>query len=250
MKTLIKLLLISLQVFLVSVIAPCQDKLVTKHLLENVHKWSEGRVFLTDGSELTGLVRFDDNSGILSFRDGDFSKTLIAKSASGFEFYDEELARQRFFFSREYDDGITYGKYYFFEVLMELDHFALLSKVDPIAVEINNGGSAPYMAPYGGAVLPGGSYSTTEVHQTETIFVMGKDGEILPYVRILEKEISGLFGGKRTKNKFYQKDLLEKYTGRHYQQLEAFAKKNGLNFKIKSDLLEILNHYSVLTGSP
>lgn len=241
-------LLISLQVFFVSILAPCQDKLVTKHLLENVHKWSEGRVFLADGSELTGLVRFDDNSGILSFRDGDLSKTLIAKSTSGFEFYDEELARQRFFFSREYDDGITYGKYYFFEVLRELDHFAVLSRVDPIAVEITNVGSGPYMGPYGGAALPGSSYSTTQVQQTETIFIMGNNGEIFPYIRILEREISGLFGGKRTKNKFYEKDLLEKYTGKHYQQLEEFAKKNGLNFRIKSDLLEIMDHYSVIAG--
>jgi hypothetical protein len=219
-----------------------QDKMLSKHLFENMHNWREGRVFLADGTELTGLLRYDDKAGILTYQNGDVSKTLIAKSAAGFEFYDEELKRDRYFFSLEYSDEKTPNKFYFFEVLRELNHFAVLSKVDPIEIEIKSSGSSGYMDPAGG-FTPGMSYQHTEVHQTETIFIMDRNGAVSPYLKILDRDIGGVFARKRTKNRFVDEDLLSIYTGRYYQQLEDFADKKDLSFKRKEDLLVILDYY-------
>ena len=218
--------------------------IVTKSLLENVHNWQEGNVTLASGQELSGLVRFDDHSGILTFENGEVSKALIAKNCAKFSFFDEELKRERYFYSLEYDDRETFSKFYFFELLRSFDEFIVLSKVDPIDVKSKSQGTAPVMAPDGSFYNPGTVHTRTEVYQTETIFLMNSRGDIEPYVQIVEREFDTLFGErKRTKNRFINKDLLESYIGSGFAQLELFAEKNDLSFRIKSDLLKILDAY-------
>jgi hypothetical protein len=230
---------------LLSLSAISQD-MVTETLMENAHDWREGIVTLNDGQQLSGLLRFDDHVGILSFQNGDVSKALIPRSCAKFELYDEEQRKQRFFYSLEYDDGKTFKKFYFFELLRSFDGFALLSKVDPIEVQNKTQGTGPFMTPDGRYYSSGGMYTTrTEVYQTETLYFMSEQGDIRPYVQIVEKDIETLFGDrKRSKNRFIDKDLLESYTGAYYGQVTAFAEKNGLSFKIKNDLLKILDAYA------
>ena len=221
--------------------------IVTKSLLENVHKWAEGNVTLTNGQELSGLVRFDDNSGVLTFENGDVSKALIAKNCAKFSFFDEELQKQRFFYSLEYDDRQTFKKFYFFELLRSFDQFAVLSKVDPIDVQDKTQSTGPVMAPDGSFYSPGTYHTRTEVYQTETIFLMNNLGDIRPYVKIVEREFDTLFGArKRSKNRFIDKGLLASYTGGRHAKLELFAEKNDLDFRIKGDLLKILDAYAEL----
>lgn len=245
MTTCLKTLIFACLAVSLSLPGVTQDRVV-EALLENVHDWREGRVLLSNGSELSGLLRFDDNSGILTFQDGDVSKTLIARSVAGFEFYDEETEKQRVFISIEYDDGQTTSKFYFFELLKEAGAFAILSKIDPIDVQMKSTGSSPYFAPTG-QYLPGTTFYSTEIHQTETVFIMDVNGGIKPYVKILEREVSDLFGDrKRSRNKFVDKKLLENYTGNYFARLEDYAEKNGLSFKIKGDLLKVIDYYTEL----
>jgi hypothetical protein len=245
MTTCLKTLIFACLAVALSLPGASQDRAV-EALLENVHNWREGRVMLSNGNELSGLVRFDDNSGILTFQDGDISKTLIARSVAGFEFYDEGTKKQRVFISIEYDDGLTTSKFYFFEMLKETETFAILSKVDPIDVQMKSTGSAPYLGP-SGQHMPGTTFRSTEIHQTETVFIMDANGGIKPYVRIFEREVSDLFGDrKRSRNKFVDKKLLETYTGNYFAQLEDYAEKNDLSFKIKGDLLKVIDYYTEL----
>jgi hypothetical protein len=146
-------------------------------LLENVNNWREGSIVLNDGTELNGLLRFDDNSGILSFQDGEVSKALIARSVSGFQFYDEETKEERIFFSLEYNEGDTFAKYYFFELLRENETFAVLCKIDPVEVKSTSYGNVGLPAGDGTLHNPGSVYSRTEMHQTETIYFMDKGGD-------------------------------------------------------------------------
>jgi hypothetical protein len=218
---------------------------VTEKLLENTHSWSEGSVLLNDGKELSGLLRFDDNTGVLSYKNGDDSRTLIARSCAGFEFYDETLEKQRVFYVFSYEDKDNPKKFYFFEVLKEFKKFAVLSKVDPIEVEQRTSGGGGYYGPTG-TYMPGQTYSSTEINQTETIFFMGANGEIKPYLRIVEKEIDGIFSRTRTKNRFIEEELFEFYTQGHYNQLVSYADKNDLSFKRKKDIVSLLNEYETL----
>ena len=225
-----------------------QKKIVEERLLENIDDWWQGTVFLGDGTELSGLLRFDPNTGVLTYKKEDDSRTFIAKSIGGFRMFDATLDKQRTFYSFNYDDDAVGKKTYFFEVLTEFSSFAVLSRVDPLEVIEKNSGSAQPMFDASGTMIgnTGTSYTTTELHQTETIFFMDANGAIKPYVRILEKEISGLFARKRTRNRFIDEKLLREYAGTHYPDLLAFAEKNDLNFKIKSDLMKAMDYYKEL----
>lgn len=218
----------------------CQD-LVTETLLANAPEWHEGMITLTDGQELSGMIKFDDNVGVVTFQRGDISKTLTAERCGRFEFFDDESNLLRTFYSLEYEDRKNPKKFYFFEVLKAFKNFAVLSKVDPLHVQERAQTTGGAVTP-DGKVSPGVLYTTTAVQQVETIYFMNRDGGIDPYLQIIEKEGVNLIG-KRSKNKYLDPDLLERYTGKHYPQLEAFAIKNGLTFKRKGDLLEVLDLY-------
>jgi hypothetical protein len=251
MKGLLAFFVFSFLLFSVVTSVRCQNnRMITGKLLENIPEWHEGHVTLTDGSKLTGMVRFDENVGILTYQNGDNSKTLVAKTVTAFDFYDEQVHATRFFLSMKYDDGRSVPDFYFFEILREFDRFAVLAKVDPIQVEVQQHTTGPHVTPYG-TMTPGAISSSgkTVIRQTETIFIIDDGGNISPYVRILEKETDGLFGRKRTKNKFADEDLLRVYTGNYYPRLEVFADRNDLDFRVKSQLMQILDHYHELLGS-
>lgn len=250
MTTLIRTTLFLCSLASVAITAPAQNsRLITKKLIENMPDWHEGRVTLMDGSKLIGKVRFDENVGILTYQSGDESKTFLAKNVTAFDFLDVQMQTSRFFFSMEYDDGKSVPGYSFFEILKEFDRFALLSKVDPIEIDVQHHNTTPHVTPY--STLPSGGigYSTTELNQTETIFIVDDRGNILPFVKIMEKESDRLILRKRTRNRFVDKDLLRVYTGSHHTALEEFADANDLDFRIKSDLVQILNYYGELLAS-
>lgn len=230
---------------LLSLKANCQD-LVTETLLANAPEWHEGMVTLTDGREISGMIKFDDNVGVVAFQQGDISKTLTAERCGRFEFFDDESNLLRTFYSLEYEDRKNPKKFYFFEVLKAFKNFAVLSKVDPLDVQERAHSTGGAVTP-DGKVSPGMLYTTTAVQQIETIYFMNREGGIDPYLQIIEKEGTNLIG-KRSKNRYVDPALLERYTGKHYPQLEAFAIQHGLTFKRKGDLLEVLDLYLELLG--
>src|SRR5687767_8909199 len=75
---------------------------VTNKLLENAHDWHDGSVMTADGIELHGVLKFNDNIGLLSYESGNISKTFTPKSVAGFEFFDEASNKQRIFYSLPY----------------------------------------------------------------------------------------------------------------------------------------------------
>jgi hypothetical protein len=83
--------------------------------------------------------------------------------------------------------------------------------------------------------------------QDETIFLIDNNGRINPYVKIVEVEREKLIKDTNiTKNTFINKELLEELTAPHYKELVQFARKNELDFKLKSNLLKILEYYETL----
>lgn len=228
-----------------------QSDVVVEKLAEDAYNWSEGSVLLNDGTELFGVLKFDDKTGLLSYKNGDNSKTLIARNVAGFEFYDEKMKRQRVFYSLEFGEDAYNKKFHFFEVLKEFKAFAVLSKVDPIEIQQRTHGNNSPTMNANGAMGPsvGIMYTTTEVEQTETIYFMDINNNISPYVKIVERDIDGLFSRHRTKNKFIAEELFQIYAGDDFQQLVRFADENDLSFKSKKDLIRILDHYEQLLSN-
>jgi hypothetical protein len=244
MKTLICLLFLELSI----VVAWSQDK-KTK-IINEVADWSEGSVMLRDGTELKGVLKYNDNIGLLSYESGSTSRSFTPKSVVGFEFFDESKNQQRVFYSLEDKDPKTEApRYYYFEVLKEFKTFAVLSKVEPLEVNERSGGGAPNYNPITG-YTPGYTYSRTDIVQVETIFFMSSEGKLFNYLKIEERDIEdGIFDRKKTKNKLVNEGLMQQFTGEYYAELEGFADDNDLSFKRKTDLIKILDRYEQLTSN-
>lgn len=222
----------------------------SKGVINGIGKWHEGSVMMNDGTELVGVVRYNDDTGVLSFENGNTSKSLTAKSVAGFEFFDDAQNKQRVFYVFSYADPLTdiVGPL-FFEVVKEFKTFAVLSKVDPLQVKEKSNTTPGTTTPNGG-YMPGYSFTTTEISQVETIYVMDPDGRIMPFIKITEKDIDDRwFDRMRVRNKYVDEGLLETYTGPHYGALLKFADENKLNFKRKADLIRILEHYQELIAN-
>jgi hypothetical protein len=66
--------------------------------------WGEGSILLNDGSELKGLVRYNDKDNVLSYQSGDQSGSYTSRHVRHFEFFDERTNKQRIFYSFPFED--------------------------------------------------------------------------------------------------------------------------------------------------
>ena len=213
-------------------------------------EWGDGSVMLNDGTELKGVVRFNDKNGLVSFQNGNDGRSFTARSIMGFEFFDEIANKQRLFFTLPFDDG--QGKRpSFFEVLKDLGTFAIISKIDPVEIKIKsnqNGAVAAGTVATGmfGAAIPGGM--TTKINQTETVYFLTPEGVIKPYLKVTRKVVDRtIFDNTTTSSKKIDKDLLEEFIPQaKYEMLLKYADDNDLRFGLKEDLIKIFEYYSTL----
>lgn len=230
-------------------IAGFGQDIVTRTFLESKQSWREGMVHTGDGHELHAFIRFDDKSGIITYLNSNESKTLIPRSGAYFMFYDEPVDRVRRFYAMRLDDRENHQRFHFFELLRECSTFAVLSKVDPVKI-VRKRTKTERLMTASGVLMPARTITATEIHQTETLYFLGVDGEIRPYISILEKDVD-IFpvNEAKPKSRFIKKDLFASFTGDHYDELTAFARTNHLSFKSKSDLMDILDYYHQLLGN-
>jgi hypothetical protein len=226
-----------------------QDVLVESALPLSL-EWSNGSILTNDGTELKGLLKYNDKSGLLFYENGKDTKTLTARKVVGFEFFDQKIGKQRVFYSFPYEDSKNNVKrFLFFEAVKAFERFAVLSKVDPIEIDQSPVSPPARIDPATNTVARGPNWGpTTEISQTETIYLMDTEGSIKPYLKIIATEVDGVFYDiSKTKNKMIDEDLLEEFIGLDKnKKLVVYAKENKLSFKRKSDLIKILRYYSEL----
>jgi hypothetical protein len=205
-------------------------------ILANDGDTGVGSITLSDGTVLYGPVKYNDNIGAVRLEDRDNPRTFKPSQVSAFNFFSEKFERDRDFLSLEFNDANA-ANIYFFEILKEFKTFAVLTKIDAIKTEvINNSTAYPYTAS-----------NRVRATQTETIYFFTDQGKISPYLQIIETETpDNLIDWNTTKNRFLNKSLMEKFTGKYYAQLESFADNNKLSFKSKEHLVKILAYYSEL----
>lgn len=231
--------------FSLSDIALAQRKRST--ILKYDAKHRDGKVLLTDGTELSGGIAFNDNEGIITLVDGTDSKAFNSRDVLKFEFYSDELGRYRVFYSLEYNDPETGVKdAEFFEVLKELSSFAVLVRIERLKTQVRSGLSSPYLSgtPASTTMTNGNS---TKITQTQTVFFMNERGDMEPYLRFTEKELQGnVLDWNEKHSQYINADLFKKYTGEHFKQLVEYARANKLSFKRKADITTILDKYEDL----
>lgn len=203
----------------------------------------EGSILLSTGAELKGQIKLNDERGIVSITNDEVSKSYVARNVVGFEFYDIIQKRQRVYYSLQYiEEKDTVKRTFFFEVLRDFTDFAVISKVDPLAVKVKSGESGPTQMP-NGFVMPSQSIgSSTVLKQTETVYFLGKDGLIEPYYKVIRKVVEGRFVDRdRTKRKVLDDTLIKKYfTEAQVEAMQKFSEENHLIFESKEDLIKIL----------
>jgi hypothetical protein len=232
------LLAIVLGLFACDTVAQSSRKRSEKRLGTFINTWREGTITLGDRTELTGLIKYDDKTCILSYQNGDESRTFVAKSVLAFTFYDEATASDRKFYSLDFSDPeVGYSKMYFFEVIREYKKFAILSKTDPYEVRHKTRSS---WSPTLSGIYS--SYETTHYSQTSTVFLMDDKGGLVPYVRQIDgsRPGDGPFEFDKAKNKLMsEKEALAAFIGSEmFERLETFAKKTGSRIQEKRRLYE------------
>lgn len=210
--------------------------------------WSEGSILLNNGTELKGLVRYDDRNSLLSFQNGNDSKSFTPRSVSAFEYFDELFNQRRVFYVFQYEDPITDAiRPQFFELLREFKNFTVLCKTDPLKFDQKRNTFTDMDA----ELMLSRPSTRFEVIQTEIVYIMDLNNEINPYIRTTRKQdgTKSLFTRKdtKTRKKMINESLLEtSVTPSVYLKLEQYAKEKDLSFKYRDDLLLILDYYETL----
>ena len=215
-------------------------------------EWYEGTIVLNSGAKLKGLLKYNDKADILSYECGRESRSFTARSVKTFQFFDEIAGKSRSFCTISIEDRKHNVKRpLFFEVVMELNDFVLLSKLSPIKFEKREYTTPAIFNPGTGSFSAGRYYGfPSTISLTETLFVMSSDGHVHPYLQIVDKDVDGvLFDRSSTKNRILDEEAIKNSTGPRYKKLTAFAKENDLHFDEKNELLKILSHYQQLTAN-
>jgi len=216
---------------------PCQEKLSETDI--SPIEGGEGRIILNDGDELKGMIHYIQGQNIVSYDSGDVSnsRSMGSRNVVGFEFFDERLEKQRFFFALPYESGVPS----FFEMIKDFGDFAILYRTDPPTTEIRQNYNS-----VSGMSVPAGS--VVRLSHTKTIYFMDSNGIIKPYIQSIDIEIdNGLFERGRSKNQIVGKDIMQDYIKEPwYSKLVAYAQENDLKFKVKDDFLKILDYYEFL----
>ncbi len=218
--------------------------------------WYTGSVILSDGTDLTGLVRFNDWNGAVAHKDASGeTRTFSARNVSAFGFYDEEEHGNRMFYTFEiedFDDNLK--RPYFFEVLREYSNFGILVKKDPADLVERERVYAIFVPGVVTSDLPV-AFTKVVAERIETVYLMdAATGEIKPYIQCKTQQDEAVSldnpDDARERSKMIDEGLLEKFvTKRFYRALVQYASDNKLKFRRKDDFLKIMEYYSKLIDS-
>ena len=221
-----------------------QEK-INEELMPDI-EWGEGSIMLNDGTEIKGLIRYNDKNGLVSYERGNDNRSFTARSIMGFEFFDHVLQRQRVFYTIQHDDGKATGKRpLLFEVLKDFKDFSVLSKMNPVEIKQKQNQHTVWNGTTN-ITVDGGT--TTHINHTETVYILDETGELKPYLEITRKVVDRLWYDRtRMKSKVIDEDVFKShFTEPGYSKMLQYAKAENLEFTIKEDLLKILEYYKGL----
>lgn len=174
--------------------------------------WHEGKIILTSGDTLRGVVKYDLQQDLVQFRDKEDKRieAFSPRKVLTFEIFDATVKNYRNFFSLPYSSTSSYGALSFFELLTE-GKLTLLCRE---ALEYRTMNSPYYY----------GSYSRLEL--VYRYFFMDEKGKITE------------FSGKRP-------DLMA-LMGRHADTIDKYMKSNRLRLDNRNHFVRIIAYYNSL----
>ena len=200
-------------------------------------KWRNGSIVLTNNSSLKGQLRFNDKMGIVKFKKspGDSEESFSERSIVAMQFYDEDAARWRNFatFNVNEDETGWHGDM-LFEVIMEFENFALLSRVERVNISVRQrqdyyGNSNPAKVGY---------------EQFEKFCIADDRGTLTVVLAVSEFERDKLSMASKLKP-YFNKTALEKQLAGDWEKFESLVKSNKLNLKKRADFIRAFENYQV-----
>lgn len=176
--------------------------------------WHEGKIVLTSGDTLKGLVKYDLQQDLVQYSIQDKkAEVFSARKVLFFEIFEESIHKYRRFFALPYTTPTGYRSPIFFELLEE-------GKMTLLAREYLD--YKTYTSPY----FSGGYSRLVLEHK---YFFLKEDGTIEAFV-----------GNKN--------DLLDRM-GKQSEDVEKFIRSNRLRFDEKQDFTRIVEYYNSLFRS-
>lgn len=254
--------LLSFFLVLASTLSGYAQKLKLEKIIDSSAVWSVGEIILEDESLLRGFVKYDKSTGMLFFKDDEESQTLKPAAVLRFNFYDSLQQKNRRFISYAFDymksrvDSLARTKGMqpvkiparFFEILMEFPTFAILLNVGPLDISFEKG-------TVGGLSLITGTWMTTGIRtpattysQTESLYIFDNKGYVAPLLFTFHRERDSMvIDGKTTMKYGKMADLIiQRYTGKHFYQVDDYAHANNLSYDEREDILKMFAYYKTL----
>lgn len=203
-------------------------------------QWNKGNVVLTDGTQMSGMLKYNERVGLLTYEDGSGdNRTLTARTISTFEYFDEKVKRRRVFYSIEYGDPERQGnkRPFLFELLKEFDDYALLSRYDPMDVR-------QVVAPVSFNAMPATSSPRTIIDLAETVYILTPEGDMHPIFRLSEFIADGgVFDSEKKKRRTIDKLLTPYFNEEGYQKMMDYVDAKELDIWEKEDFINALTFY-------
>ncbi len=205
--------------------------------------WNDGTItLLKEKNTLKGLVQNNDKLGLVKFRKhGDDDTKILSfpnKSILTMEYFDARMSSKRRFASLYFKNTETGEEgYELFEIINEFKHFALVTKTFQVSPLVKG-----YVGQNGQTY-----YDQVGYQQQEGIYFVNEEGIIELYLMISKTEREWeVFRIFKRKKAYVNESLIEKYTGRHWRAVKDFSKKQKLDKRSKSDLIELMDFYQKL----
>lgn len=205
--------------------------------------WAPGEVRLNDGSLFSGIIKYNEQIGSITYKSDSLAKdsrTFSEEDVVALSLKNETGILRRFY-SFPVSDPENKEIILLFEVVKEFKNWAVLSRKTGIHV-LRAKGEQQY------DLTTGTSSPTTsaKISQTEYFYIMDDQGSIEFFFVSENLESDGLFGSQKKKSRMTEGDLLMVKMQPFTSQVEIFAKKNKLKFDKRDDLLKILDYYESL----
>jgi hypothetical protein len=203
-------------------------------------QWIKGNIVLADGTQMKGMLKYNDRVGVLAYEDGaGENRSFTARTIATFDYMDEKVNRRRVFYSLEYGDSERQGakRAYMFELLKEFDDFAVLSRFD--AMDIRQ-----VIEPVSFTSMPATSSPRTIIDLAETVYILSPEGEIQPVFRLSEfLSDGGVFDSERKKRKIVDRMLMPYFNDTAYIEMMEYVDREELDIWEKEDFVKALGYY-------
>lgn len=202
-------------------------------------EWKKGSIVLDNNSTLKGLIQFNDKLGMIKFKrtPGSAEESFVETSIAAMQFYEEDAEMWRNFavFNIREEETGRQGAL-LFEVLMEFDKFALLTRIEPVHVAVRNRQDSF------------GNYQTARVgyEQFEKLCLVNPEGLATLVLAVSELERKK-FGIASKLKPILDKRAIEKYLGDHWGKFETLVKASKLNLKKREDFIRAFEYLKEAT---